>query len=74
MALEEMVKVEDRTEPNDNAAPERKHPEKCDHCHDNDKKKCKECGCQKCGGKQDPDLQVLKGVFQKDHFLHLNFF
>ena len=37
----------------------RKHPEKCETCHDNEKKKCKECGCRKCGGKQDPDNQIM---------------
>ena len=59
MALELAELVGERTQPLDRPAPERKHPEKCNHCHDNDKKKCKECACQKCGGKQDPELQVV---------------
>jgi len=41
------------------AAVERQHPEKCEVCHDSEKKKCKECGCNKCGGKEEPELQVV---------------
>ena len=38
--------------------------EKCENCGDNKnkpvnmKKKCKECGCRKCGGKEEPNNQV----------------
>ena len=28
-------------------------------CHDNEKKKCKDCGCSKCGGKNDPDSILI---------------
>ena len=59
MAIEEKVPVGTRLEPLDRACSERKHPEKCEACHDNDKRKCKECGCQKCGGKEDPELQIV---------------
>ena len=59
MAFEERVPVGERVEPLDRSFPERKHPEKCEACHDNEKRKCKECGCQKCGGKEDPELQVV---------------
>ena len=31
----------------------------CDHCLDNPKKKCKHCACCVCGGKNDPDAQIL---------------
>ena len=33
----------------------RKHPPKCESCNDNERKKRKDCGCSKCGGKNDPD-------------------
>ena len=39
--------------------------EKCENCGDNKnkpvnmKKKCKECGCRKCGGKEEPNNQVF---------------
>merc|ERR1719167_1039522 len=59
MALEERVPLGERVEPLDKPSTERKHPEKCEHCHDNAKRKCKECGCGKCGGKEDPELQIV---------------
>lgn len=31
----------------------------CDHCLDNPRKKCKHCACCVCGGKHDPDKQIL---------------
>ncbi|XP_056018667.1 E3 ubiquitin-protein ligase UHRF1-like isoform X2 [Ostrea edulis] len=31
----------------------------CDHCKDNPKRKCKHCACCVCGGKNDPDKQIL---------------
>jgi len=62
MRVEKAVKIADRTEKEEkemNTPVERKHPEKCEVCHDNEKKKCKECGCRKCGGKGDPDQMVM---------------
>jgi len=62
MRVEKAVKVEDRTEKEEkemNTAVERKHPEKCEVCHDSDKKKCKECGCRKCGKKDEQDSQIM---------------
>jgi len=62
MRIEKPVRVEDRTEKDDkemNTAVARKHPEKCEVCHDSEKKKCKECGCRKCGGKGEQDEQVM---------------
>ena len=56
--LEHPVKVFERDEKLDremNQKVERKHPPKCDVCVDNTKKKCKVCGCAKCGGKNDLD-------------------
>ena len=60
--LEYPVKVVDRDEKMDrimNTPVARKHPPKCDHCLDNERKKCKECGCSKCGGKNDPDTILV---------------
>ena len=31
----------------------------CDHCQDNPRRKCKHCACCVCGGKHDPDKQIL---------------
>lgn len=31
----------------------------CDHCEDRAKRKCKECGCSTCGGKENPNRQVV---------------
>lgn len=31
----------------------------CDFCLDNPQKKCKECACTKCGGKDQPDVQII---------------
>jgi len=62
MKLEDPVRVNERSDDLDkemNTPVERKHPEKCESCHDNDRKKCKECGCQKCGGKDQQDEQIL---------------
>ena len=31
----------------------------CDWCKDNPRRKCKHCACSVCGGKNDPDKQIL---------------
>uniref|UniRef100_A0A0K8SYY3 PHD-type domain-containing protein n=1 Tax=Lygus hesperus TaxID=30085 RepID=A0A0K8SYY3_LYGHE len=31
----------------------------CDKCKDNPRRKCKECSCVKCGGKEEPDKQIV---------------
>uniref|UniRef100_A0A4W3KIC1 E3 ubiquitin-protein ligase UHRF n=1 Tax=Callorhinchus milii TaxID=7868 RepID=A0A4W3KIC1_CALMI len=31
----------------------------CKHCKDNPNKECKQCACHTCGGKQDPEKQLL---------------
>lgn len=62
MRIEKPVRVADRTEKQEkemNTAVARKNPEKCEVCHDNEKKKCKECGCRKCGGKGEQDEQIM---------------
>ena len=60
--LEQPVKVEERDvklEHEMNTPVPRKHPPKCESCMDNEKKKCKDCGCHKCGGKNDPDSILI---------------
>ncbi|XP_001602205.2 E3 ubiquitin-protein ligase UHRF1 [Nasonia vitripennis] len=37
----------------------RRIPVKCTKCHDNPKKRCKECSCRVCGKKNDPHLTLL---------------
>lgn len=62
MRLEERVRLADRTEKleREMAIPvARKHPEKCSYCHDKESRKCKECGCRKCGGKDDEDQLII---------------
>ena len=70
--LENPVKVEERNEKLDremNTAVVRKHPPKCEACMDNPKKKCKECGCAKCGGKNDPDSILICDECQRGYHL-----
>ena len=31
----------------------------CSTCQDNPKRKCKDCSCQVCGGKDEPDRQLM---------------
>ncbi|XP_064626452.1 E3 ubiquitin-protein ligase UHRF1-like [Lineus longissimus] len=31
----------------------------CDHCQDNPRRKCKFCSCAICGGKNDPEKQIM---------------
>ena len=37
----------------------RQHTVECEACDDNDKKKCKECGCNKCGKKDSPETLII---------------
>ncbi|XP_071800334.1 E3 ubiquitin-protein ligase UHRF1-like [Asterias amurensis] len=37
----------------------RSNKAECAHCKDNPKRKCKQCACHKCGGKDDPDRQLM---------------
>ncbi|XP_063245028.1 E3 ubiquitin-protein ligase UHRF1-like [Bacillus rossius redtenbacheri] len=37
----------------------RKMPPVCAHCQDNPKRKCRECSCVECGGKDHPEQQML---------------
>jgi PHD-finger len=31
----------------------------CDHCHDNPNRRCKHCSCFVCGGKGEPEKQLM---------------
>jgi len=31
----------------------------CDHCNDNPNRRCKHCSCCVCGGKREPDKQLM---------------
>ena len=42
---------------NDLAAEEPQEP--CKKCKDDTEKKCKECGCSICGGKEQPEVQLF---------------
>ncbi|XP_013414439.1 E3 ubiquitin-protein ligase UHRF1 [Lingula anatina] len=37
----------------------RQNKPECDHCLDNPRRKCKHCACHGCGGKNDPDKQIM---------------
>uniref|UniRef100_A0A4W3JX08 E3 ubiquitin-protein ligase UHRF n=1 Tax=Callorhinchus milii TaxID=7868 RepID=A0A4W3JX08_CALMI len=37
----------------------RQNGPECKHCKDNPNKECKQCACHTCGGKQDPEKQLL---------------
>ena len=58
----EVVEVEDLPPLLSDEAPGEE--DKCQNCGDkknkpvNMKKKCKDCGCRKCGGKEEPNSQV----------------
>lgn len=60
---DELFEIEKTGKQNNNAsneAPEkRKVKPYCDNCKDDPIKKCKECGCHKCGEKDEPDRQLM---------------
>jgi len=37
----------------------RQHTVECETCEDKDSKKCKDCGCNKCGKKDNPEEQII---------------
>ncbi|KAK7467888.1 hypothetical protein BaRGS_00036893 [Batillaria attramentaria] len=37
----------------------RQNKPECDHCKDNPRRKCKHCACCVCGGKHDPEKQLM---------------
>merc|ERR1712142_2958 len=61
---DEIFKIESSDEPvrsdsNEDAPEKRKVKPDCDNCKDDANKKCKDCGCHKCGGKDDPARQLM---------------
>lgn len=56
--ISERTKEDDisMTTENDN---KRKNAPFCATCQDNPKRKCKDCSCQVCGGKDDPERQLM---------------
>ncbi|KAK3103860.1 hypothetical protein FSP39_022483 [Pinctada imbricata] len=42
----------------------------CDFCLDNPRRKCKHCGCCVCGGKDEPDKQILCDECDQAYHLH----
>ncbi|KAG8253591.1 ubiquitin-like with PHD and RING finger domains 2 [Homalodisca vitripennis] len=41
------------------AARQTEVPMKCDHCNNNERRKCRECGCHVCGLKTDESKQIM---------------
>ena len=61
--MDEIFRIESKTTPgaegsNDEGEKRKKKPD-CDRCKDDREKKCKFCACSVCGGKQEPDKQIL---------------
>lgn len=58
----EMEDASDSVEKQDDGTPwtkEKHSGNKCDTCQDRESRKCKDCGCRKCGGKDDPNNTIL---------------
>nr|AWN02133.1 ubiquitin-like protein [Portunus sp. CY-2018] len=63
-AVEESIKLTERTEDMErlvvHGSPcKRKNAPSCSTCKDILRRKCKECGCHQCGGKEDPQKQLM---------------
>ena len=72
MRLEPQVQLQDRDAQLDkemNTPVSRKNPPKCETCLDQPKRKCKDCGCSKCGGKNDPDTILVCDECQAGYHL-----
>ncbi|KAM5157640.1 E3 ubiquitin-protein ligase UHRF1 [Mantella aurantiaca] len=58
--VEEIFKIEEAgSEDPAVSPPKRQNGPECKHCRDNPRVKCRVCACHVCGGKQDPDKQLL---------------
>ncbi|KAM9307770.1 E3 ubiquitin-protein ligase UHRF1-like [Gastrophryne carolinensis] len=58
--VEEVFKIEEPgAELISEPPPKRTSGPECKHCRDNPRVKCRMCACHVCGGKQDPDKQLL---------------
>lgn len=63
-AVEESIKLTERTEDMEKLVAQgspskRKNAPICSTCKDIVRRKCKECGCHQCGGKEDPQKQLM---------------
>lgn len=65
MFVDEIFRIETRDSSSssssgegEEAATRMKKPD-CDWCKDNPRRKCKHCACSVCGGKENPDKQIL---------------
>lgn len=64
MKIEPVKLITDRTEEElallqTDTAEKRVNAPNCSNCGDNSRKKCRDCGCHICGGKNDPGKQVM---------------
>ncbi|KAF8774763.1 E3 ubiquitin-protein ligase UHRF1 like protein [Argiope bruennichi] len=57
-AIEKTIALADKTSEENVVAPRGKMP-KCTHCKDIPTRKCKICSCHICGGKDQPEKQIL---------------
>jgi E3 ubiquitin-protein ligase UHRF1 len=62
--IDEVFRIESRTSADEEGASDgegvaRTNRPDCDRCKDNPRRKCKFCACSVCGGKNDPDKQIL---------------
>ena len=61
--MDEIFRIESKASPGEEGqegeVEKRKKKPDCDRCKDDRDKKCKSCACSVCGGKQDPDKQIL---------------
>ncbi|XP_021356809.1 E3 ubiquitin-protein ligase UHRF1-like [Mizuhopecten yessoensis] len=53
------LNVEDVAKDPSQSPVKRQNKPECSHCMDNPRRKCKHCACCVCGGKNDPDKQIL---------------
>ncbi|XP_071548103.1 E3 ubiquitin-protein ligase UHRF1-like [Panulirus ornatus] len=63
-AMEKNMKLNNRSEEIqklvlEGSPTKRKNAPNCSTCKDNPRRKCKECGCHECGGKENPDKQLM---------------
>ncbi|XP_025095806.1 E3 ubiquitin-protein ligase UHRF1-like isoform X2 [Pomacea canaliculata] len=54
----QLTKKDLMLDPSASPAKRQNKPE-CDHCQDNPRRKCKHCACCVCGGKNEPEKQVM---------------
>ncbi|XP_065574297.1 E3 ubiquitin-protein ligase UHRF1-like [Artemia franciscana] len=72
--IEEVKEVSARTDKDvqlfkEGPEEKRKYGAHCENCEDHPRRKCTECGCNVCGEKKDPNLQVM--CDECDHPFHI---